>query len=314
MPSLQLASATLLALQHALGLPLAAALQTDHPLARYTTMRVGGPAQFFLTVASETALAQAATAAWCLDLPLTILGAGSNVLIHDAGLPGLVVLNRARTMHFTNHPDRITVRAASGLLLPSLARACIQRGAAGLEWAATVPGTVGGALYGNAGAHGSDMATNTHTVTYIHRQHGRQTQPYADLHPAYRRTDFKAAPGQAVILAAEFDLTPSDPATLQATVTQFTDHRKRTQPGGNTSGSMFKNPPGDYAGRLIESVGLKGYSIGGAQVSPRHANFFVNLGSATAQDVYALLTFVRESVLEKTGIFLELEVELWGVR
>ena len=291
---------------------LGAAVRQNEALGRYTTLNVGGPAEFFIAVDSEALLAEAVQAAWALDLPYWILGAGSNVLIAESGLPGLVILNRARELHFEASAEYIRVRASSGLMLPTLARRCITRGAGGLEWAATVPGTVGGAIVGNAGAHGSDMAANTRLVTFLHQENGMQTTPYAELQPTYRSTWFKQHPGVAVVLAAEFQLTPADPAELQARVDQFTTHRKSTQPGGASTGSMFKNPPGDYAGRLIEAAGLKGTQIGGAQISEIHANFFVNRGSASPADFYNLITLARQKVQKLTGVKLELEVELLG--
>ncbi len=286
-------------------------LREGEPLNRHTSARIGGPADFFVAVDSADELAEAVREAQRQVVRYFVLGAGSNVLVSDKGVRGLVIKNRTTGITFAEQGDTVLVRAESGVGLPTLARQCILRGAAGLEWAATVPGTVGGAVVGNAGAHGSDTAATLRLATILQGNGQIKNWTTAELRPEYRKTMLKTGE-RAVVLAAEFVLKRGEPAELQAKVDSFTAHRKRTQPPGASIGSMFKNPQGDYAGRLIEAVGLKGMRIGKAEISPIHANFFVNLGGASANDVYALISLAQSKVREKFGLELELEIELVG--
>jgi UDP-N-acetylmuramate dehydrogenase len=294
---------------------LGARLKLGEPLARYTSARLGGPADFLVTAESAADLAELVRTARGAGLEPVILGGGSNVLVADAGVRGLVILNRARAVEFREQAGRPAVWAESGANLGLLARQCAARGLGGLEWAATVPGTVGGAVFGNAGAHGGDTAGNL-VVAAILQQDGRVEEwRGAELGFAYRTSRLKqakAAGRPLVVLGAEMALTTGDPAALQAQMEQFVAHRKRTQPPGASLGSMFKNPPGDYAGRLIEAAGLKGARRGQVEISPLHANFFVNLGEARAADVFALIHQAHAAVHEQFGVDLELEVELIG--
>ncbi|MCS7072182.1 MAG: UDP-N-acetylmuramate dehydrogenase, partial [Anaerolinea sp.] len=245
------------------------------------------------------------------DLPVRVLGGGANVLVSDAGWPGLIIINDTRAVDF----DGSDVRVESGHGLMALARLCAARGLSGFEWAASVPGTVGGAIVGNAGAHGGDMAGNLVSARLIDAVH---PEPYtltaADLAYSYRTSALKRrADKRFVILEAVLHLTPDDPAAIAARIDAFGAYRKRTQPAGASLGSIFRNPPGDYAGRLIEACGLKGYAIGAAQVSPVHANFFINVGGrATAADYNRLIDHVRAVVRAQTGIDLEPEIERIG--
>jgi UDP-N-acetylmuramate dehydrogenase len=291
-----------------------ARLKVGEPLSRHTSARVGGPADYLAIAESAGELAELVRAAWRLGLQPLILGGGSNVLVSDAGVRGLVILNRARALEFRAGPPA-SVWAESGANLGALARQCGLRGLAGLEWAATVPGTVGGAVFGNAGAHGGDLAGNV-VVAEILQQDGtvRRWDP-AELDFAYRSSRLKRNKAQgrsAVILGAELKLSEGEPAALQTRMDEFAAHRRRTQPPGASLGSMFKNPPGDYAGRLIEAAGLKGVRLGQAQISPLHANFFVNLGQARSADILALIHKAHAAVLSHSGVDLELEVELVG--
>ena len=294
-------------------------LETDAPLARYSASRLGGPADALLTARSSQELAQVVELCWQRRLPFVVLGGGSNVLISDAGVSGLVVLNRARKVRFDESPDRPTVWAEFGANFGSLARQAAQRGLAGLEWAAGIPGTLGGAVLGNAGASGSDMAGSLCLAEILHRkdtgqgdEHPREIWPVERLEYSYRSSVLKRQPGQAVVLAALLRLERSTPQEVQSRMEEFAAYRRNTQPPGASMGSMFKNPPGDYAGRLIEAAGLKGARIGDAQISPLHANFFLNLDQANASDIYELVQLARQAVMEKFGIELELEIELLG--
>jgi UDP-N-acetylmuramate dehydrogenase len=286
-------------------------LREGEPLNRHTSARIGGLADFFVAVDSADELAEAVREAQRQSLRYFVLGAGSNVLISDKGVPGLVIKNRTTGVTFAEQGETVLVRAESGLGLPTLARQCILRGAGGLEWAATVPGTVGGAVVGNAGAHGSDTASTLRLATILQGNGQIRNWTPLELKLEYRKSVLKTAE-RGVVLSAEFVLKRSEPGELQAKVDGFIAYRKRTQPPGASIGSMFKNPKGDHAGRLIEAVGLKGMRIGKAEISPIHANFFVNLGGASANDVYALISLAQSKVREKFGLELELEIELVG--
>ncbi|MBN1146527.1 MAG: UDP-N-acetylmuramate dehydrogenase [Anaerolineales bacterium] len=294
-------------------------LEMGASLARYSAARLGGPADALLAARSSQELARVAELCWQRRLPFVILGGGSNVLISDAGVRGLVVLNRARRMRFDESADPPTVWAESGASFGNLARRAAQRGLAGLEWAAGIPGTLGGAVVGNAGAHGADMAGSLVLAEILHRKntgqsdgHRREMWPVERLEYSYRSSILKGQPGQAVVLAAILRLERSTPQSVQLKMDEIAAYRRKTQPRGASMGSMFKNPPGDYAGRLIEAAGLKGARVGDAQISSQHANFFLNLGQATAMDIYELIQLARQAVAEKFAVELELEIELLG--
>jgi UDP-N-acetylmuramate dehydrogenase len=294
-------------------------LQTKVPLARYTSARVGGPADVLLEVQSIDELVQASTLLWQEGLGWLILGGGSNVLVSDAGIRGVVVLNLARQVHFNQTGVSPSVWAESGANLGLIARQAAAKGLSGLEWAAGVPGTIGGAVVGNAGAHGGDMAGNLIVAEILHQgekmQEGmpnREVWPVERLEFAYRTSWLKRHAGQAVVLSARLRLEYSTPDVVQGKMEEYVKYRRRTQPPGASMGSMFKNPPGDYAGRLIDAAGLKGVRIGDAQISTLHGNFFINHGQAKAAEIYQLIDMVRKVVFEKFGVRLELEIELVG--
>ncbi len=182
----------------------------------------------------------------------------------------------------------------------------------GLEWAATVPGSVGGAVVGNAGAHGGDTAGSLDRAGILHREHGRREWGVDELGFGYRTSWLKRNPGQAVVLNGGFRLEQSNTESVRAKLAEFNEYRQRTQPTGASLGSMFQNPPGDHAGRLIEAAGLKGARRGEVEISTLHANFFVNRGGGRASDVYALIQLARQTVSERFGVELELEIELVG--
>jgi UDP-N-acetylmuramate dehydrogenase len=283
-------------------------------LARFTAARLGGPAEMlYVARDSVETLAAVVSEAWTAGLPVHILGGGANVLISDRGLEGLVVINHVSDVQFGDWHDGRNMSTASGTGLATLARKCAARGLAGFEWAINVPGTVGGAVVNNAGAHGGAIADNVADVVVLEAARGPQLYTAADLAYDYRASALKErADKRFLVLLATFTLTPDDPAAIDARMAKFTARRKQTQPPGASLGSIFKNPPGDYAGRLIEAAGLKGWQVGGAQVSPVHANFFINTGGATARDYLDLIAHVRETVLAQTGITLELEIEVLG--
>lgn len=288
-------------------------LQENVALRNYTTAQVGGVAGALVIVQTAEELRNAAQALWQIGVPFYVLGSGSNVLISDKGLQAVILINRARTVKVSDHAnEEPSVWAESGANLSAIARQVALRGLSGLEWAASIPGTLGGAVYGNAGAHGSDMAHNLLLAEILQPNQEPQSWTVEQMAYSYRSSALKASPHQAIILAARLKLSRSTPEQVKATMQAMTERRRATQPPGASLGSMFKNPPGDYAGRLIEAAGLKGYRIGSAEVSPIHANFFVNHADTTANDVYQLIQHVRRTVLEKFNIELQLEIELLG--
>jgi len=287
-------------------------VQRDAPLAPYTSARVGGAADVFITVRSARELAVVARRLWAWDVPFWVLGGGSNILVADTGVRGVVVLNRSRKVAFSTVGDQPIVWAESGVNLGSLARRAAQMGLSGLEWAAGIPGTVGGAIVGNAGAHGSEIADVLRVAEILHREKGRDFYPPEALDFGYRTSALKDQMGDAVVLSATFNLKHDDPERIRERMEAFSAQRKETQPPGASMGSMFKNPPGDYAGRLIDSAGLKGTAVGDAEISTLHANFFINKGAAKAQEIWALMYLARLTVARKFGIWLEPEIRLVG--
>ncbi len=274
------------------------------PLWAYTSFRIGGPADLLVVTHTAGELTHAVTAAQACDIPWWILGGGSNVLISDAGVRGLTIVNRCREITVRDG----VVRADAGVPLAGLARETIRAGLAGLEWAVSIPGTVGGAVVGNAGAHGGCIADHLIAVEVLHPSGERRRYPAEALGYSYRHSRLKNGELQGVVLHATFRLQPASPEALQARAAEHLAYRRRTQPTEASVGSIFRNPPGDYAGRLIEAAGLKGARIGRAQISPIHANFIVNHGGATAADVWRLMHQARQAVLERFGIRLEPEI------
>ncbi len=289
-----------------------ARLQENVPLAHYTTARVGGPADAMVPVNSAEELARTAEQVWELGIPYFVIGGGSNILVSDHGVHELVILNRTRNIRIDTKSSPPSAWAESGANLGSLARQTALRGMSGLEWAASIPGTVGGAVYGNSGANGGDMAGSLILAEILHPQLGRNWWPVEQMSYQYRNSTLKLNKSKAIILSARLKLVQSTPEAVQAKIETLSERRRNTQPPGASMGSMFKNPSGDYAGRLIDSVGLKGHSIGGAEISPLHANFFVNRGTASAADIWNLIRLAREKVAEKTGVDLEMEIERIG--
>lgn len=290
-------------------------LTISEPLARHTTARVGGPAELFLSVTSAEQLLTAVEVAYAAGLPYFVLCGGSNILVADTGVTGLVIMNRARKVSFRHSGAGVVCTAESGANLSALARQCISRGLGGLEWAIGVPGTVGGAVVGNAGAHGSDIDANFLAAKVWEPGYGSRVYNREDMAYSYRDSALKRdqqARARRVVLSAEFRLKNEPADVLAARAEGFTAHRKERQPGGASTGSMFKNPENFYAGYLIDTAGLKGLRIGDAAISEKHANFFINEGEATAEDIRALIAEAWNSVREQFGIEMELEVELVG--
>lgn len=280
------------------------------PLAPFTSARIGGPADILLTADTSAELARMVKLLWKHDMPFIILGGGSNVLVSDRGVRGVVILNRAKGVKF-HLGEQPSVTAESGVVFSNLANRCASKGLAGLEWAATVPGTVGGAVYGNAGAFGGDVAGSLIRAELL-TENGKETFTVEQMGYGYRTSVLKRGEVNAIVLSAELALKHSTKEDVTVKIQQFSAHRKATQPPGASMGSMFKNPPGDYAGRLIEAAGLKGARIGSAEISPLHGNFFISHTGAKAEDIHALIDLAQKTVKEKLGVELELEIEMIG--
>ena len=259
--------------------------------------------------ASPEDLVALVRAAARLSVPVTVLGRGTNVLVADRGISGLTIrmdqaLGRIET------GERF-IRAGAGARLAAAAGEAAARGLAGLAFCATIPGSVGGALVTNAGAFDHCLSEVVREVTVVDRAGRVSVLAGPALRFAYRTSIFKEEP--LVAVEACFDLREGDPELIRREMDEYLAHRRQTQPLDYPSaGSVFKNPPGAFAGRLIEEAGAKGLSRGGAMVSPRHANFIVNTGGATAADVWGLINTVREMVLRKSGVELALEVQTVG--
>ena len=287
-------------------------MQENVPLSGYTSARIGGPADALVFVRTSAELQQAALKLWEMDIPFVLLGGGSNVLASDRGLRGVAIVNRARLVKFDSQGEPPSVRAESGATLNDIAQRAARLGLSGLEWAATVPGSLGGAVYGNAGAFDGDTAGNLLTVDLLDRSAGPQTWTTDRMDYAYRSSVLKKNRQPMLILSATLGLGRGNRQAIQAKMEQFSTQRRATQPPGASMGSMFKNPPGDKAGRLIEAAGLKGKQIGNARISPQHANFFINTNATRAADMRSLIELAQKTVMDKFGIKLELEVELIG--
>ncbi len=282
------------------------AVRRDEPLAGHTTMRIGGPADLFVLVA-VLALAQE------MEVPALVLGGGSNLLVSDRGVRGLVVANGCRAVR--RHEGNV-LWAESGANLAGVARQAMRWGLAGLEWCVSVPGTVGGAVVGNAGAHGGCVADNLLRATLLGPDGALTEWPAARFAYGYRSSALKriirSGLRQPVVLAAAFQLQEADPTEMETRAAGFLSHRRATQPVEPSAGSIFQNPPGDYAGRIIESLGLKGASQGGAAFSTVHANFVVNRGGATAVDVVTLINRARLAAWQALGLSLTPEILFVG--
>jgi len=292
-------------------------------LAPHTTIKIGGPAEYFATVATAEQMSALIRWAQSVRLPYFVLGGGSNILISDAGIRGLVIYNRCRAVAPAvpaADGASVSVSAESGAALAGLARRTAREGLSGLEWAVSVPGTVGGAVVGNAGAHGSEIKDNLIAAQTIDAGGALRTWTAADLSYGYRSSALKRLrPLQAgfkpVVISAAFRLQPGDGDAIRARADGNLAHRRRTQPVEPSLGSTFINPPGYHAGRLIEQAGLKGAHVGGVQVSRLHANFLINpggAGSATAADFMALVHHIQDVVQRVCGVTLEPEIQLAG--
>ena len=287
------------------------------PMSRYTTLRLGGPADVLVQIASVEQLSSAYAAARDAGAEVRVLGNGSNLLIRDGGVRGLV-LQLGELFSEVSDPvplpdGRVALTAQGGATLQKLCNAAADHALSGLEFASGIPGTVGGAAYMNAGAYGGEMKdVITHVTACL--PDGR-TVAYSneEMDFGYRKSKINQQPEPIAITSVTVALTPADEETVRATMREFSARRREKQPLTLPScGSTFKRPAGHYAGALIEGCGLKGASIGGAKVSEKHAGFIINTGGATCADILALIDHVREVVAAKTGVLLEPEVRIVG--
>jgi UDP-N-acetylmuramate dehydrogenase len=285
-----------------------ARVEASRPLADLTSFQIGGPADLFVTVENEDELMAAMAAAHRHEISAMCLGAGTNLLVSDRGIRGLVVKLGLSFSRIEIDDVKVTVGAA--MQFGAMVETVVDRGLAGLEFGEGIPGTVGGGLVMNAGAFGGEMArvvTRVHGVTADGRARALTND---EVNFAYRRTDL---PPRFVITRVDFELRHGDRDELRARVADLRSKRAARQPRGlPNAGSVFKNPPGNFAGRLLESAGLKGTRMGGAAFSGQHANFIVNLGGARADEVRALIEMARSRVMESTGVTLEPEVRMIG--
>ena len=285
----------------------------DEPLARHTSMRVGGPADLFCEVETEAALAALMRHARAAQLPVFLLGGGTNLVVSDRGVRGLTIkLGRsfARTEWVAEDGAAADVVAGAAANFKRVVLEISERGYRGVEFGEGIPGTIGGGARMNAGAFGGEIANVTVAIRGVTAAGELVRIPRDQLGFAYRRLDL---PRGFVVTALEMRVARGEPETIARAIAEAKRRRGRHQPLGQpNAGSIFKNPPGDFAGRLIELCGLKGLHAGGAQVSPQHANFIVNTGAARASDVRDLMREVRDTVWRRRGVWLEPEVRLVG--
>lgn len=288
-------------------------------LAPFTSMQVGGPADLLFRAESTEELACAVRMAREHGVPWRVLGSGCNVLVADRGVSGLVVVNRAASILL----DEDVLRAESGARMAIVAQKAVEAGLGDLAWAAGLPGTVGGAVVGNAGAFGGDIAGTLRSATVLEAGGEVRERQNDWFQFRYRGSRLKGALGASdgggdtgscdcLVLEATFGLEPGDREAVRARANEILAWRRTRHPSGATMGSTFKNPPNHHAGRLIERAGLKGHRVGGAQISEQHGNFFINRGDATASDVLALIEHAQAEVEGQFGVTLELEIELLG--
>ena len=276
---------------------------------RHTSFRIGGPAELFIAPASEAQAALAISLCRALGLPVYIVGNGSNLLVPDEGLRGAVVALTPSMGGITREGNRLTAQA--GATLSQLCRFAQQQGLAGLEFAYGIPGSVGGAVYMNAGAYGGEIKDVAASVRVLEQSGDFTTLPAQEAGFSYRASRFQAE-GQ-LICAADFVLTPDAPEAIDQRMTDILARRVEKQPlEFPSAGSAFKRPANGYASALIEESGLKGFSVGGAQVSVKHAGFVINTGGAACRDVLALFKAVQDTVYQCTGVLLEPEIKYLG--
>jgi UDP-N-acetylmuramate dehydrogenase len=304
----------------------------NEPLAKYTSWRIGGPARFFANAATPEQLREALGWAREHELPIFVLGGGTNLLVRESGFGGLVVRYRAQELRIEAAGDAGRAWIAAGAPMAGTSRRLAAQGWGGLQWAEGLPGTIGGAIFGNAGCYGGDIATVLHRAWLLVNgqieewpierfAYGYRTSVLKLTEDGRRKTKddsdhnnlFVLRPSSSVgpiVVAAEFNMYRADARELAQQMERTAAERKSKTPWGSSCGSVFKNPPGNSAGRLIEATGLKGTRVGGAEIAQKHANYIVNNGGARSDDVLRLVEIARERVLQEFGVELELEVQI----
>jgi len=283
---------------------------------RHTTMRVGGPADLYVEPAGLMEVTALCNAAKLSGLPSVVIGNGSNLVVSDDGIEGLVIMlgEALSRVWFEDDPEDehfVFVHAFSGALLARVAMVCAKRGLAGIEFASGIPGSIGGAVFMNAGAYGDQMSDVVYRSIFLTPEGDLKTLTGGEHQYGYRTSYFASHEG--IILSVALRLPKGDPKTIMNRIVELNAKRAAMQPISLPSaGSVFKRPEGQYAGVLIENAGLKGYTIGGAQVSEKHAGFIVNIGKATAKDVYDLVKKIQDEVMKNTGVALEPEIRFIG--
>lgn len=281
----------------------------DVSIGELTTYRVGGSAAIFVEAGSVQDLHLVAQALTDTDLPVLIIGKGSNLLVADRGFPGLALVLGEGFAGIEIEGTRVTAGGAAGL--PVVARRTAKASLTGFEWAVGVPGSIGGAVRMNAGGHGSEMSACLRSIRVVDVAGGEDMRvPVDALDLGYRQSNISST---QIVVAAELELTLGDQATAEDEITEIVRWRRANQPGGHNAGSVFTNPVGDSAGRLIESAGAKGLRLGTAEVSPKHANFIQSDRDGSADDVVALMTEIRRLVCEDSGVVLVPETRLVGL-
>ncbi len=289
-----------------------ARVRYGEPLKRHTSFRIGGPADAWIEVSSAAEILALQRAAAESSAPLSVLGIGTNVLVSDRGVRGIVVkLGRPLArIEWGPADERVHVRAGAAAPFKKLVLAAAARQLTGLEFAEGIPGSLGGGLLMNAGAFGGEISSVVTGICGVSPERGEQVLSRAELRFGYRRFDL---PRDMIVTRVDFALTPGDAAAIRSAMAEAKRRRDAKQPlGWPNAGSIFKNPPGEFAGRLIEAAGLKGHRVGGAMVSEQHANFIVNVGQATAADVKRLMDEVADAVWRVRAVRLEPEIKLIG--
>lgn len=287
-------------------------LKLAEPLARFTSMKIGGPADYFIDVDDGAALAAVLPLLRRHDTPVCLLGNGTNVLVSDRGVRGAVLHLGGEFKKVVWHDEGDSVRVAVGAAyaVTQLVREAVRKGYAGLEFAEGIPGSVGGALVMNAGAYGSEFEKVVEQVEAVNAAGEPLLFARAEMTFTYRDSHL---PAGIVVTRVAIRLQKAEAVAVSSKLRELVGKRKSSQPSGNpNSGSMFRNPPGDFAGRLIEAAGLKGKRVGQAQIAERHGNFIVNLGGAKADDVRQLMELARSEVQRQFGVALIPEVKLLG--
>jgi len=310
MPAERLALAALEDRLRRLGIEVA----RGEPMARHTSFRIGGPADLFVRTGRQDELVAAVQVATDEGVSYLVLGGGTNILCGDRGYRGIVIQNCCAAVEvepWTEEAPSASIRAEAGVRLAALVRQTVSLGWGRLAWAEGIPGTVGGAIVGNAGAFGGSMADVTVEVELLDGQGERSVWSADRLEFGYRNSRLKGL-REMTLLAARLRLPKQERAEQQRLMEEYASRRRQSQPGGASAGSVFRNPAGRFAGLLIEEAGLKGRRVGGAHISGKHANFIINGSRATAADVRALMELARGEVARRFGVELELEIELVG--